>query len=75
VVEIFTAPSFKAIFLELSRLVSPAKVGDDLFYLFYQTSEPLISKASATRPTATTIAAVLRSTEYFFETLWTFPNA
>jgi hypothetical protein len=69
VVKIFTTASFRAILLLLSRFVEPAKVEDSLSQFTYQTRDPRISKASATRPTATTIAAVRRSTEYCLETL------
>ena len=67
-VEIFTTATLKATFLKLSRAIDPAKVTNYSRNFFDQTNEPLISKASATRPTATTIAAVLKSTEYFLET-------
>jgi hypothetical protein len=45
VVKIFTTASFKAVLLELSRFIHPAKVSNDLSQFSDQTSDPLNSKA------------------------------
>ncbi len=67
--KISSTPTLKPILFKPLIFNDPADITYKPSNSFNHTSEPLNSKASATRPTATMNAAVRKSTECFFETL------
>ena len=68
-VELLATPFFELILLKSLTLYRPANISHNCPKEARHTSDPLSSKARATRSTETIKAAVRKSTEYFFDTL------